>query len=47
VGTSFDDFFGAPPDHGSVRPDAGAAPATPPPDDDVGSFNTWLRGLKR
>jgi tetratricopeptide (TPR) repeat protein len=47
TGTSFDDFFGAPPDHGSVRPDAGAAPATPPPDDDVGSFNSWLRGLKR
>jgi hypothetical protein len=47
VGTSFDDFFGAPPDRGSVRPDGGGAPAAPPPDDDVGSFNSWLRGLKR
>ena len=45
--TSFDDFFGAPPERGSVRPDAGTAPAAPPPDDDVGSFNSWLRGLKR
>jgi tetratricopeptide (TPR) repeat protein len=45
TGTSFDDFFGAPPEQGSVRPDASAAPEAHP--DDVGSFNTWLRGLKR
>lgn len=47
TGTSFDEFFGAPPERGSVRPDGGAAPATPPSEDDVGSFNSWLRGLKR
>jgi hypothetical protein len=47
TGTSFDEFFGAPPEQGSVRPDPGASPASPPPEDDVGSFNSWLRGLKR
>jgi len=47
TGTSFDEFFGAPPERGSVRPDASAAPSAPPPDDDVGSFTNWLRGLKR
>jgi len=47
TGTSFDEFFGAPPEQGSVRPDPDAGPATPPPEDDVGSFNSWLRGLKR
>jgi tetratricopeptide (TPR) repeat protein len=47
TGTSFDEFFGAPREQGSVRPDAAAAPSAPPPDDDVGSFNNWLRGLKR
>lgn len=46
TGTSFDEFFGAPPEEGSVRPDTNAPPA-PPPDDDISSFNSWLRGLKR
>jgi tetratricopeptide (TPR) repeat protein len=47
TGTSFDEFFGAPPEQGTVRPESGTAPASPPPDDDVGSFTNWLRGLKR
>jgi hypothetical protein len=46
TGTSFDEFFGAPAEQASVRPDS-AAPSPPPPDDDISSFNTWLRGLKR
>ena len=47
TGTSFDEFFGAPAEQASVRPDSAAPPAPPPPDDDVNSFSTWLRGLKR
>ena len=46
TGTSFDEFFGAPPEDGSVRPDTNT-PSAPPPDDDISSFNSWLRGLKR
>ena len=46
TGTSFDEFFGAPPEDGSVRPDTDT-PSAPPPDDDISSFNSWLRGLKR
>jgi tetratricopeptide (TPR) repeat protein len=46
TGTSFDEFFGAPPEDGTVRPDTGT-PAARPPDDDISSFNSWLRGLKR
>jgi len=46
TGTSFDEFFGAPPEQGSVRPEKGDEPASPP-DDDIGSFNSWLQGLKR
>ncbi len=46
TGTSFDEFFGAPPEQGSVRPDTNAQPA-PAPDEDINSFNAWLRGLKR
>jgi len=47
TGTSFYEFFGAPPEQGSVRPEQGDATAAAPPDDDVTSFNSWLRGLKR
>jgi hypothetical protein len=46
TGTSFDAFFGAPPEDGSVRPDTDTQSA-PPPEDDISSFNSWLRGLKR
>lgn len=46
TGTSFDEFFGAPAEDGTVRPDTGT-PAARPPDDDISSFNSWLRGLKR
>lgn len=46
TGTSFDAFFGAPPEEGSVRPDTDTQSA-PPPEDDISSFNSWLRGLKR
>jgi tetratricopeptide (TPR) repeat protein len=46
TGTSFDAFFGAPPEDGSVRPDTDTQSA-PPPEDDINSFNSWLRGLKR
>jgi len=46
TGTSFDEFFGAPPEDGSVRPDTNT-PSASPPDDDISSFNSWLRGLKR
>lgn len=46
-GTSFDEFFGAPAEQASVRPDPAAQPEAPPADDDISSFNTWLRGLKR
>jgi hypothetical protein len=47
TGTSFDEFFGAPAEQASVRPDSAAPPEVPPSDDDIGSFNTWLHGLKR
>jgi len=47
TGTSFDEFFGAPAEQASVRPDSAAPPEAPPSDDDISSFNTWLRGLKR
>jgi hypothetical protein len=47
AGTSFDEFFGTPAEQDSVRPDAGAPPPVPASDDDIGSFNAWLRGLKR
>ena len=47
-GASFDEFFGAPPEAGSVRPVARAtdAPAQPG-DEDLSAFNAWLQGLKR
>ena len=47
AGTSFDEFFGAPPEQTSVRPDTAQPAAAPPLEDDVNSFNSWLRGLKR
>jgi len=47
TGTSFDEFFGAPPEQASVRPDTAQPAAAPPLEDDVSSFNSWLRGLKR
>ncbi|HVX87841.1 MAG TPA: hypothetical protein VG940_02855, partial [Gemmatimonadales bacterium] len=57
AGGSFDDFFGAPasaapapapkapetPGTRSTRP----ASAQPPSDDDVASFQDWLKGLKK
>ena len=47
-GASFDEFFGAPPEAGSVRPVARApdAPAQPG-EEDLSAFNAWLQGLKR
>jgi hypothetical protein len=48
TGTSFDEFFGAPQDKGSVRP----ATETPEEkassgEEDLSAFNAWLQGLKR
>ncbi|HXY68472.1 MAG TPA: tetratricopeptide repeat protein [Gemmatimonadales bacterium] len=47
-GTSFDEFFGAPPDKTSVRP-ATKAPDEPAhsEEEDLTAFNAWLQGLKR
>ena len=46
-GASFDEFFGAPPDQGSVRPATGA-PDEPAAggEEDLSAFNAWLQGLK-
>ena len=48
TGTSFDEFFGAPQDKGTVRP----ATETPEEkaasgEEDLSAFNAWLQGLKR
>ncbi len=47
-GASFDEFFGAPPEAGSVRPVA-KEPEAPAQsgDEDLSAFNAWLQGLKR
>ncbi len=47
-GASFDEFFGAPPEAGSVRPVV-KAPDEPAQggDEDLSAFNAWLQGLKR
>jgi len=49
TGTSFDEFFGAPPEQGTVRPgpESSAPAADAPPEDDINNFNAWLHGLKR
>jgi tetratricopeptide (TPR) repeat protein len=47
-GASFDEFFGTPPEHGSVRPATGA-PDQPAPagEEDISAFSAWLQGLKK
>ena len=47
-GASFDEFFGQPPEQGSVRPVA-QAPDQPSQagEEDLSAFNNWLQGLKK
>jgi hypothetical protein len=48
TGASFDEFFGQPPEQGSVRPVA-QAPDQPAQagEEDLTAFNSWLQGLKK
>jgi hypothetical protein len=48
AGTSFDDFFGAAPAPGTVRPASPSQSASSPGgEEDLNAFNAWLQGLKR